>query len=87
MNLYTDIIATTFKLNPSDDWLCKKQGLALPVLPPTTSEAQQYIFLKCRIMQHWRAVKENGKLTTRLSHENGINMQMENIGSMSQPIC
>ena len=48
MDLYTDIIATTFKLNPSDDWLRKKQGLALPVLPPTTSEARQYFFKKVR---------------------------------------
>jgi hypothetical protein len=48
MDLYTDIIATTFKLNPSDDWLRKKQGLALPVLPPTTLEARKYFFRKVR---------------------------------------
>jgi len=29
MDLYTDIIATTFKLNPSDDWLRKKQSVFL----------------------------------------------------------
>ena len=46
MDPYTDIIATTFKLNLSDDWLHKQQGLALPVLPPTTPEAQQYFFRK-----------------------------------------
>lgn len=33
-----------YKLNPSDDWLRKRQGLALPVLPPTTSEARQFFF-------------------------------------------
>lgn len=48
MDPYTDIIATTFKLNSSDDWLRKQQGLALPVLPPTTPEARQYFFRKVR---------------------------------------
>jgi len=46
MDPYTDIVATTFKLNSSDDWLRKQQGLALPVLPPTTPEARQYFFKK-----------------------------------------
>lgn len=32
------------KLNPSDDWLRKRQGLAFPVLPPTTPEARHYFF-------------------------------------------
>ena len=48
MDPYTDIVATTFKLNLSDDWLHKQQGLALPVLPPTTPEAWQYFFRKVR---------------------------------------
>ena len=41
MGSYTDIIATTFKLNSSDDWLRKQQDLSLSTLPPTTSEARQ----------------------------------------------
>jgi hypothetical protein len=48
MDPYTDVVATTFKLNSSDDWLRKQQGLALPVLPPTTPEARQYFFRKVR---------------------------------------
>jgi hypothetical protein len=37
-----------YQLNPSDDWLQKRQGLALPVLPPTTPEACKYFFSKIR---------------------------------------
>jgi len=46
MDPYTDVVLTTFKLNLSDDWLRKWQGLALPILPPTTPEARQYFFKK-----------------------------------------
>ncbi|KAJ2920858.1 hypothetical protein H1R20_g16236, partial [Candolleomyces eurysporus] len=34
------------KLNASDDWLRKRQGLALPVIPPTTLVARKYFFSK-----------------------------------------
>lgn len=34
-----------FKLqSEGDDWLQKRQGLALPALPPTSSEARNYCF-------------------------------------------
>lgn len=48
MDQYTDTITSIFKLNPSDEWLRKRQGLALPVLPPTTPEARQYFFKKVK---------------------------------------
>ncbi|PPQ71065.1 hypothetical protein CVT26_011467, partial [Gymnopilus dilepis] len=48
MDPYTDGCETVFPLNPSDDWLRKRQKLALPVLPPTTPEARQYFFKKFR---------------------------------------
>lgn len=31
-------------LNASDDWLRRRQGLALPVIPPTTPEARHFFF-------------------------------------------
>ncbi|KAG6888414.1 hypothetical protein C0992_008530 [Termitomyces sp. T32_za158] len=45
MEPYSEHAATVFcKLSASDDWLHRCQGLALPVLPPTTLPAQQYFF-------------------------------------------
>jgi hypothetical protein len=35
-----------FVVSHSDDWLRRKQGLVLPAIPPTTSEACQYFFVK-----------------------------------------
>jgi hypothetical protein len=48
MEPYSETAANTFKLNSNDDWLRKRQGLALPVLPPTTPEARKYFFTKIR---------------------------------------
>ena len=48
MEPYTESAAQTFKLNYNDDWLRKRQGLALPALPPTTAEARKYFFIKIR---------------------------------------
>jgi hypothetical protein len=31
-------------INSSDDWLRRRQGLALPVIPPTTPEARRFFF-------------------------------------------
>ena len=39
-------LAALFVVSHSDDWLHRKQGLALPAIPPTTSEAHQYFFVK-----------------------------------------
>ncbi|KAJ7479110.1 hypothetical protein FB451DRAFT_1172230 [Mycena latifolia] len=46
MELYNDDTAQKFKLNANNDWLRRRQGVALPILPPTTSEARQYFFSK-----------------------------------------
>lgn len=48
MEPYSESAASAFKLNHNDDWLRKRQGLALPALPPTTPEARQYYFSKIR---------------------------------------
>ncbi|KAF8074039.1 hypothetical protein FPV67DRAFT_1650749 [Lyophyllum atratum] len=48
MDCYNEQAASSFKLNASDDWLRRRQGLALPALPPTTPEARQYFFTKVR---------------------------------------
>jgi len=48
MEPYTVAATDRYPLNPSDDWLRKRQGLALPVLPPTTPEARKYFFTKIR---------------------------------------
>src|SRR5262245_60247171 len=48
MEPYSKHAAGTYKLSPNDDWLRQRQGLALPVLPPTTSEARQYFFSNIR---------------------------------------
>lgn len=48
MEPYTESAAQTFKLSSNDNWLRKRQGLALPALPPTTPEARKYFFTKIR---------------------------------------
>ena len=48
MQPYNEQTAALFDVSTSDDWLCRKQGLALPAIPPTTSEARQYFFVKIR---------------------------------------
>ncbi|KAF8057791.1 hypothetical protein FPV67DRAFT_1786257 [Lyophyllum atratum] len=48
MEPFTDGTASRFKLKSNDDWLRRRQGLALPVLPPTTPEARKYFFSKLR---------------------------------------
>src|SRR5215475_1121361 len=46
MEPFNEQAASTYKLKPNDDWLRRRQGLALPALPPTTPEACQYFFSK-----------------------------------------
>jgi hypothetical protein len=48
MEPYGAEAAAQYPLNFADDWLRKRQGLALPVLPPTTPEARKYFFSKIR---------------------------------------
>ncbi|KAJ7482500.1 hypothetical protein FB451DRAFT_1170367 [Mycena latifolia] len=45
---YTPEAASKFKINSSDDWLRRRQGLALPILPPTTVDARKYFFVQIR---------------------------------------
>ena len=46
MQPYNEQTARLFDVSPNDDWLHHKQGLALPAIPPTTSEPHQYFFVK-----------------------------------------
>ncbi|KAJ7270551.1 hypothetical protein C8J57DRAFT_1605631 [Mycena rebaudengoi] len=39
MASYSDEAASKFELNSSKDWLRRRQGVALPILPPTTLDA------------------------------------------------
>jgi len=48
MEPYGATAAAQYPLNAADDWLQKRQGLALPVLSPTTPEARKYFFSKIR---------------------------------------
>ena len=48
MEPYRETAAIEYPLNNADDWLRKRQGLSLPVLPPTTAEARKYFFSKIR---------------------------------------
>jgi hypothetical protein len=48
MQPFDEQAAATFKVSASDDWLRRRQGLALPALPPTTPEARRYFFVKIR---------------------------------------
>jgi hypothetical protein len=44
MESYNDNSARRFKLNINNDWLRCRQGVALPILLPTTPEARKYFF-------------------------------------------
>jgi hypothetical protein len=48
MEPHSDDVEKRYKLNASDSWLRKRQGLALPVLPPTTPEARKFFFTNIR---------------------------------------
>jgi hypothetical protein len=48
MEAYSLDSAKAYPVNKNDDWLWKRQGLALPVLPPTTTEAQKFFFTQIR---------------------------------------
>ena len=60
MQLYNEHTATAFQIPASDDWLRCQQALALPVLPPTTSEACQYFFTKLGNMLLLQVLIVNG---------------------------
>lgn len=48
MEPYSEEAAETYPLNKNDDWLRKRQGLALPILPPTTLDARNFFFKQIR---------------------------------------
>jgi len=60
MGSYSKKACVRFPLkSQSDDWLRKQQGLALPILPPTTLEARKYFF--SQICNFAEEVSSNGK--------------------------
>ena len=61
MEPYGTTATAQYPLNLADDWLRKRQGLALPVLPPTTPEARKYFFSK--IQEFSEAASANNKKT------------------------
>ena len=48
MEPFDDQAAARFKMKGSNDWLRRRQGVALPILPPSTPEARQYFFRTIR---------------------------------------
>jgi hypothetical protein len=59
MELYNDQTVAHFKLKGTNDLLRRRQGLALPILPPSTTEARQYFFQKIRVFA--TAANQDGK--------------------------
>jgi hypothetical protein len=62
MEPYSEQSAISFKLNSSDDWLRKRQGLALPAIPPTTLEARRYFFNKIQFFTTLASSNGKGKI-------------------------
>ncbi|KAF8133169.1 hypothetical protein K438DRAFT_1787686 [Mycena galopus ATCC 62051] len=48
MASYSPDAASKFELNTSDDWLRRRQGVALPILPPITLDARKHFFTGIR---------------------------------------
>ncbi|KAF7340497.1 3'-5' exonuclease domain-containing protein [Mycena sanguinolenta] len=46
MEPYDDHTARLYNQNSNNDWLRRRQGVALPILPPTSPEARKYFFSK-----------------------------------------
>lgn len=62
MAQYSEEATHKFKLKSrGDDWLRKRQGLALPALPPTTPEARKYFFEQVR--KYAESASANGRQT------------------------
>ncbi|KAJ7588232.1 hypothetical protein C8J56DRAFT_1080162 [Mycena floridula] len=59
MEPFTEDAAMRFKLNSNDDWLRRRQGLALPIMPPTTPSARQFFF--ANISKYAIRASEEGK--------------------------
>jgi hypothetical protein len=61
MEPYSEQSTILFKLNSSDDWLRKRQGLA-PAIPPTTLEAHHYFFNKIQFFTTLASSNGKGKI-------------------------
>ncbi|KAK4700876.1 hypothetical protein P7C70_g5367, partial [Phenoliferia sp. Uapishka_3] len=64
MRAYDDTSTPRVKLNSSNDWLRRRQGVALPILPPSTVAARQFYFKK--LPTFFSAKTSGGKLTFKL---------------------
>ncbi|KAF9028547.1 hypothetical protein BDZ89DRAFT_1112967 [Hymenopellis radicata] len=67
MKQYSPEVAATFKLNASDDWLRRRQDLALPVRTPSQSNARQYFFTRRRELSMTAAAE--GSPSTKINYE------------------
>ncbi|KAJ7077201.1 hypothetical protein C8R43DRAFT_1179242 [Mycena crocata] len=62
MEPYNEETADRFKMKQgSVDWLRRRQGVALPILPPSTREAREFFFQKMRVFATTAA--QDGKQT------------------------
>ncbi|KAK0221579.1 hypothetical protein IW262DRAFT_1459842 [Armillaria fumosa] len=66
MSPYQPNSDTSIKLNKNNEWLRQRQGLALPVLPSTTLEAQKYFFTNIR--EYLVVSSRDGKTADGKSH-------------------
>lgn len=48
MESFSNDAATKYPLHPNNDWLRRRQWLALPVIPPSHSDARKYFFRTTR---------------------------------------
>jgi hypothetical protein len=62
MESYSKNTAETYLLKGNNDWLRQCQGLALPVLPPTTLEARKYFFSQAHHFAAIASAKGKGKI-------------------------
>ena len=77
---YNEQTAALFFVSHGDDWLCHKHGLALPAIPPTTSKAHQYFFVK--IHEYDAAANASGQIMKHLLGSR-TNQLIEKIDIMS----
>ncbi|KAK7002121.1 hypothetical protein R3P38DRAFT_3215931 [Favolaschia claudopus] len=66
---YDENAVERFKLNGNNDWLRRRQGVALPIVPPTTPEARKYYF--ANVGDFVVEASVSGK--RKISHENFAN--------------
>jgi hypothetical protein len=66
MQPYNENTAAAFQIPASDDWLRRRQALALPVLPPTTPEARRYFFVKIKEYAALASADGKGKIDYQL---------------------